>query len=214
MNFKGDTYIIDNILPYINDVSLKQRGIKIKIVEEYLLIYYENSKPEKINELTTSICESLCKLIGNEEVDYLSLELIYCINKISLFDKSNLFYEVTRYLYLEGDDIYTELCIQYSLLIIASICISNPELVMGLDLKIWTTKMKHLKTHNHLLVNSKGFMKVCSLLDRNVLEMYQEEIKCYCECYANSLPTEQIITPKVFIDGTGVSDRYNYYLFR
>ena len=214
VNFKGELYVIDNLLPGIEEVNCKKLEFKTKILEEYLLIYYEKSCTEKIAEVTLRYCEKFCRLTGREEEDYLSLELIFCVIKVSSFDKSKIITEAMRYLNLEPLDVFHTLCIQYSLLIIATVLASNPELHSHLDWDLWIRKMKMLDTHNHLLLNCRGIRSVIAYASKEFIEKYSQEIGEFTERYANSLPLEENSSTQILENGLGVSARYKYYLFR
>ena len=179
-----------------------------------MLIYYEKSCTEKIAEVTLRYCEKFCRLTGREEEDYLSLELIFCVIKVSSFDKSKIITEAMRYLNLEPLDVFHTLCIQYSLLIIATVLASNPELHSHLDWDLWIRKMKMLDTHNHLLLNCRGIRSVIAYASKEFIEKYSQEIGEFTERYANSLPLEENSSTQILENGLGVSARYKYYLFR
>ena len=91
---------------------------------------------QKIIELTSEFGEDLCKLTGSVEEDYLSLELIFCITKVSNFDCTKVLSEIFKFLYFEPVDIYHSLCIKYSLLILAAIFLKNPCLIDRIDTRL------------------------------------------------------------------------------
>lgn len=213
MNFQGEIQIIEKLLIGLDEISIKNRGLKIKILEEYLLIYFENNCATQIGQFVIDRCEEYCKLTGQADEDYLTLELIFCVVRVWTIDKSYIMCEVSKYLTLEPLDIYNTLCIQYSLLIIASILLQNPELYTNLHLDIWFKKMDLLTTHNHLLLNSRAIQRVLPYSSA-IFSEHPQEISKFSDSYSNSQPVEEKLSRKCFVGGTGVSDRYNYYLFR
>ena len=74
--------------------------------------------------------------------------------------------------------------------------------------------MTILDNHNHLLINYRAFKAAVSFIKPEVLSDNQEILTKFVESYTNSLPQAEINTPKSFLGGMGVSDRYNCLLFR
>lgn len=213
VNFKGEQWAIDSLLPNLKSIKPKQLEMKIKILEEYLLIYHETRSQDKILEFTNKFCSEACELTGSAEYDYISLELVFCITRLSSFDKTQVFEEAIKYLNLDPVDIYNSLCIQYSLLIIASVLIISPQLSLKLDFNVWVPKLNTLVSHNHLILIHKAITSIAPYINSTIHPDHQGVLSNYLEKYSNSSFIQENKQQKSYLGTVSVSERFINYLF-
>ncbi|OMJ75610.1 hypothetical protein SteCoe_25230 [Stentor coeruleus] len=207
-NFQGSHEPIDKLIPYLKEINQKNKWVNVKILEEYLLIYYEKSMFEKINELIYN-CPELYKIHGNSEDDFIVLELILCMTIVASFGDENALKEVHNYLKIGKNDIYEEMCLTSSVMIISQILEKSPQYIAVVDFTLWFEKVQKLNNHNQIVLCTRALRKIIPYISQNLQGVVQEVVNKYC----NFIENEDKKTSKSNFSDLSLSERFKRLMF-
>lgn len=207
-NFQGSHEPIDKLIPYLKEINQKSKWINAKIIEEYLLIYYEKSMSEKINELIQN-CPELYKIHGNLEDDCIALELMLCMTIVTTFEAENVLKEVQIFLKIEENDIYGKMCLASAVMIISQILEKFPQYIVVVDFVLWFEKVQKLNNHNQIVLCSRALRKIIQYVSQELQGAVQEVINKYC-CF---IENEDKKTSKSNFSDLSLSERFKKLMF-
>ena len=140
----------DNLLQNLQRLDSRHRGIAVKILEEYLLLYHAAGRTQQqILEFIQSYCVPLITFTRDLEHDSLSMALLVSVSLVDLSLAYHYSESIASYMYIENSSASAMLCLVASVRLINKIAINTPQIIKDINVCAWVNRMGTQSSATH-----------------------------------------------------------------
>ena len=152
---------VDELLNYLKQFKNQHRGVAIKILEEYLLLYCTCKRElSEIICFINNLCIPLSNLSGDVEYDSLSLAMLVGVSLVDLSHAYKSIESLCYYLKLEKSGSSSMLCLTASVCIINKLVINYAEIIEHIDTEAWIIAMTRINSSNQKKLSCAAILKI------------------------------------------------------
>jgi len=193
---------VESLLEYLNPED-KKKGVCVKILEEYMLLYLYSNKPSKeVSEFIAKWVFPITRLTGNPEQDGVSMALLVGVSLVQEDLLYPYFCDIAKYLCIPRSDYYCTLCVLSSVFIVNRCVLQSLEFLSQVKIESWLEAMTCIMSPHHKKLNCAALLQALPYLSTNTMQQYSSLIySCtvpYVENYSFStqVPLQKHTTRK------------------